>query len=401
MKAGEEYDVAIAGAGLAGGSLALRLAGSGLRVVLLDAAAFPREKLCGEFLSPECWGVLGRLGLTQAVETAGYEAITRMRLTTPGGRELEAPIKGADREPGIGISRGVLDHLIISEAARAGVHVIERARVSGPVIENGQVRGVVARHPERGPFEVRATVTIAADGRQSALVKKTGKTRGRSWWRPGLFGLKRHLRISSSEIVEPAGCVSLHVVPGGYVGSCRIGDNSARQGVNLCGLLPESLAKHHRGDLDQVIQAVGRRNPALDALWKSCEPAGDWKTISGVRVECSRPSIEGILYAGDCQGTVDPLGGQGMTMALLGAEEIAAYVSRAVAEGTVSSALQHDYDRAWHTRFDSRIGLCRLFHHALVNPWVIEGASLLGLLGGQILSAGYGLTREPRVLPEV
>ena len=190
-------------------------------------------------------------------------------------------------------------------------------------------------------------------------------------------------------------------MPGGYVGSCRIGGDGTGKGINLCGLLPEKLASYYRGDLNQVIQAVGRQNPALEALWKNCEPAGDWKTISGVRVECSRPSVEGILYAGDCQGTVDPLGGQGMTMALLGAEEIAAYVSRAVAEGTVSAALQQDYDRAWHTRFDSRINLCRLFHHALVNPWVIEGASLLGILGGKILSAGYGLTREPRVLPEV
>ena len=149
---GERHDVAIAGGGLAGGSLALRLARAGLRVVLLDASAFPREKLCGEFLSPECWGVLRRLGLDHAVREAGYEAIGRMRLTTPSGRVLEASIPGAETQPGIGMSRGVLDHLIVAEAAAAGVDVVERARVTGPWIEGGRVVGVVGRHARARGF---------------------------------------------------------------------------------------------------------------------------------------------------------------------------------------------------------------------------------------------------------
>ncbi|MBV8229467.1 MAG: FAD-dependent monooxygenase, partial [Planctomycetaceae bacterium] len=68
------FDVVIAGAGLAGGSLALRLARVGARVALLDPARFPRDKLCGEFLSPECWGVLDDLGLAGAVTRRGYRA---------------------------------------------------------------------------------------------------------------------------------------------------------------------------------------------------------------------------------------------------------------------------------------------------------------------------------------
>jgi 2-polyprenyl-6-methoxyphenol hydroxylase-like FAD-dependent oxidoreductase len=77
------FDVAIAGAGVAGGSLALRLARDGARVALLDPAGFPRDKLCGEFLSPECWGVFDRLGLTESVVQLGYHPIHRVRLTTP------------------------------------------------------------------------------------------------------------------------------------------------------------------------------------------------------------------------------------------------------------------------------------------------------------------------------
>src|SRR4051794_14113396 len=85
-----DYDVAIAGAGLAGSALALMLARGGARVALLDPARFPREKLCGEFLSPECWGAFDRLGIAPDVEAAGYHAIRTVRVTTPSGREVES-----------------------------------------------------------------------------------------------------------------------------------------------------------------------------------------------------------------------------------------------------------------------------------------------------------------------
>ncbi len=60
----DRFDVVIAGAGLAGSSLALRLARAGVAVALLDPSRFPRDKICGEFLSPECWDAFDDLGLT-------------------------------------------------------------------------------------------------------------------------------------------------------------------------------------------------------------------------------------------------------------------------------------------------------------------------------------------------
>src|SRR3954469_24638507 len=107
------FDVVIAGAGPAGGSLALRLATAGLRVALVDAARFPRDKLCGEFLSPEAWGALADLGLAEAVAGSGYRPIRRVRLTTPSGRVLDAEFPGP---PGIGLGRSVLDDLLVQHA---------------------------------------------------------------------------------------------------------------------------------------------------------------------------------------------------------------------------------------------------------------------------------------------
>jgi flavin-dependent dehydrogenase len=387
------FDVVIAGAGPAGGTLALRLARPGARVALVDRARFPRDKLCGEFLSPECWGVLERLGLAPAVRRLGFHPIRRVRITTPRGRAVEADVSGPDGLPGIGLSRSALDDLIVREARAAGVTVIEEARVIGPVVRDGCVAGVVARRGAGEPIEVLAAVTVAADGRRSTLVQRTGTTRGRHWLRPRMFGLKRHLAVTADGDTEPPGTVGLHLVAGGYVGACRIEPGRA----NLCGLLPESVLRQHRGDLDRLADDAFPGNPVLGRLWSSARPAGAWKTVAGVRVESSRPSIPGILYVGDCQGTIDPLGGQGMTMALLGAEMLAPFVARALAGARpgAGAPVQAAYDAAWHDRFDRRVRLCRAFHHALVNPLLIDAASTLRTLAPRLLALGFDRTRDP------
>jgi flavin-dependent dehydrogenase len=160
--------------------------------------------------------------------------------------------------------------------------------------------------------------------------------------------------------------------------------------------MPEVVVRRHRGDLDRVVHDGLGRNPAMARLAASALPVGDWKTVAGVRVEVSIPRVCGIFYAGDCQGTVDPLGGQGMTMALLGAEILAPLVQRAlISAPDALPALQRAAQAQWHHRFDRRVRLCRLLHHALVNPLLIDAAASLGALAPRLLNACYRQTRDP------
>ncbi|MBX6312960.1 MAG: FAD-dependent monooxygenase [Isosphaeraceae bacterium] len=388
------FEVAIAGAGPAGASLALKLARRGVRIALLDAAVFPRDKLCGEFLSPEAWSVLDRLGLANEVAQSGYHAIRRVRLSTPRGRILDAEILRPDGRPGLGLSRSILDNLLVQQARKAGATVFEGCRVGGPIIRDGRVVGLRGRHAVLGAIEVEATVVIAADGRRSVLVQQTGMIRGGSRFRPRYFGLKRHLTIAEPIAAGPDGTVSLHLLPGGYGGICRIEGSL----TNLCALLPESALHRHRGRLDDLATDWFGRNPILARCWRSAVPASGWKTVSGIRVEVATPRLPGILYAGDCQGTVDPLGGQGMTMALLGAELLTPFVAQALASGGADPCLQRAYVTAWHRRFDRRVRLCRLFHHILVNPALIDLASAWRPLATWLLAAGYRRTRDPETM---
>ena len=193
-------------------------------------------------------------------------------------------------------------------------------------------------------------------------------------------------------MIEPPGAVGLHLVPGGYGGTCRIDGGL----TNFCALLPEAAVRRHRGNLDKVVRQCLGRNPALAQLVEASVAVGDWKTVAGVRVEVSTPRLPGIFYAGDCQGTVDPLGGQGMTMALQGAEILAPIVEQALASGPdAASALQRAAQAGWHRRFDRRVRLCRLLHHVLVNPVLIDAAASLGALAPRLLNACFRQTRDP------
>jgi flavin-dependent dehydrogenase len=123
--ASRPFDVAIAGAGLAGASLALRLARTGARVALLDPGVFPRDKLCGEFLSPESWGCWSgwawptRWPARATSRSAGCASRRR------GAASWRPTSSGPDGRPGIGLSRSVLDDLLVRRARAAGAEVFE------------------------------------------------------------------------------------------------------------------------------------------------------------------------------------------------------------------------------------------------------------------------------------
>ena len=384
------FDVVIAGAGLAGASLAMGLANAGARVALLDPGRFPREKLCGEFLSPEAWGALERLGVAEEVARSGYHPIRRVRLTTPRGTVLEADVIGPDGRPGIGLGRATLDALLVRRAAEAGASVLEGTRVGRPLVREGRVVGVEARHDTEGPIRLHAAITVAADGRHSGLVRRTGTSRRASRSGSGHFGLKRHVLVNDPAAGEPEGMVGLHAVAGGYVGTCRVDGTR----TNLCGLLPTTALRPHRGDLDRLADAEFRRNPALAKLWSASTPAEPWKAVAGVEIVSSRPRMAGIFYAGDARGTVDPLGGQGMTMALLGAEILIPFLLAALQDGRSVASLNDAYHFAWRRRFRRRIRLCRLFHHILTRPRLLDLSPALGPLAPKILAACYHATRD-------
>jgi len=168
-------DVLIAGAGPAGCMAGIVLARAGVRVLMFDRARFPRPKLCGDSLNPGALALLRRLGLSGFAERRGVPA-DGMVVTGEAGVRIEA--RYPEGVHGRFISRGDLDWWLLEQAIAAGVEFEDNVRVVSALFaarrQREEVAGARVRQPGRDARMVPARLTIAADGRRSALAVGLG-----------------------------------------------------------------------------------------------------------------------------------------------------------------------------------------------------------------------------------
>jgi menaquinone-9 beta-reductase len=158
------YDLAIAGDGPAGSAAAWQAAQTGARVVVLDRAEFPRDKPCGDALTPRAVSYLQKMGL--ADEVAKFHRLNRATIFSPSEWELSFPRRPGMPDRGYGARRRELDTLLLKNAESAGAEVRQSAEVVGPIVDDGgRVTGVTLKTGE----QVLADAVIAADGAYSPV----------------------------------------------------------------------------------------------------------------------------------------------------------------------------------------------------------------------------------------
>src|SRR5215207_2777748 len=119
-KSRRSFDVIIAGAGPAGSSAAIHLARERLRVLLVEQKKFPRAKLCGEFISPECRRHFEALGVTGAITNSEPASITETVFYSARGHHLTIPSSWFGEPVALGLSRAVMDNLLLRRARECG-----------------------------------------------------------------------------------------------------------------------------------------------------------------------------------------------------------------------------------------------------------------------------------------
>ena len=275
--------VTVAGAGPAGTAAALSAIESGAAVTILDRSAFPRHKVCGEFLSPEIMPLLDRLGVADRVMAAAPARMTRVALRM-GRRER-------------------IDHL--PETA----YGLSRYRFDAILLDAAVERGAAFERRDAGAAE---PPLVLATGRCSPASSRDDKG-------DRLFGFKSHFRGPSDDAVEL------------YFGDgCYIGVNPVEGGLtNVCGLAPQRNLARAGFDIDEFIHTQQPLSKRLAPL----ERAMDWvHTGPLVFTNGLNPAggREGVYPAGDALSFVDPFTGTGQLNAVI----TGVLAGRAAARGT-------------------------------------------------------------------
>ena len=331
-----EVDVAIVGAGPAGSTLAALLANRGLSVALADRDTFPRDKLCGEFLSYDALPIAGHLGVLAELDRRGAPRIETCRVV---GRRRTYEF--ALPQPARGVSRLLFDDLLFRTAIAAGAHDRSGETVSDLKALNARV--VVGAWGRWGRFDTQL---------KRAFVRDRAHRN---------FGFKRHYSGPS-----PANTIELYAFHRGYLGV-----NAIEGGLtNICGLVHESRLAGHRGRWDAFVEAIRGEERTLDALYARHPPAQEGFLSSEPVIFRARSAVEeGVFMVGDASGIIDPLTGNGMAMAMQSALLAAPYIVRAVAGEDAAD----EYRRAHHELFASRIRWSRAVAALLSRPAVLDG----------------------------
>jgi geranylgeranyl reductase family protein len=346
-------DVAVVGGGPAGAAVATFLAQRGHDVVLLEEARFPRDKVCGEAVSPEAWRLLAAMGAEGAVRALGPQPLRGMRLFAPDGTTF-AGAYGGDRR-GLSLRRSAFDRALLDAARAAGVEVLEGVRVSGLVPDSRPATGVRCEGP-RAPERLRARLVVAADGRRSRVARQLGllteHPRLRRWavrghW-SGMHGL--------------ADEGEMHVGGGGYCGVAPLPAGEA----NVAFVLEGRELRGAAGDLTAFYRATLARWPRVAERLQGARLLAPPRAVGPLALVAARVSAPGALLVGDAAGFFDPFTGEGVTLALRSAELAAEVADRGLRGAGTADLREYDRRREEATRHKFRLN--RLIQRIVAWP---------------------------------
>jgi len=383
--AADEADVIVVGAGPSGSTTAYYLANAGLDVLLLEKSHFPREKVCGDGLTPRAVKALVAMGVPISADD-GWLPNKGLRVVGAGMR-LELPWPDLTSYPGYGLVRTRLDfdQRLAQRASRAGAKLIEGVNVTGPVIDErtGRITGVTARpaggkradSSDAGAERVyRGRLVIAADGNSSRLSVSMGLRKRDD--RPIGVAVRAYYTSPRHEDDYLESWLDLwdgdRQLPG-YGWIFGMGDGTSNVGL---GLLNTSAAF---GNTDYH---------ALLHRWLAGMPP-EWGFTEDNRVGPVRGAAlpmafnrtphytRGLVLVGDAAGMVNPFNGEGIAYAMESGELAARIVTQALAAPTWPGAekVLNSYPRVLADAYGGYYALGRTFVKAIGQPDLMRFAT--------------------------
>ena len=369
-------DVLVVGCGPAGSATAAWLARAGREVTVLDAARFPRDKTCGDGLTPRAMAEVDRLGL------GGWarERITIRGLDLRGfGHERRVPWPAGDHGgTGSAVRRTVFDDRLREVAVEAGAVVLDGVRVTG--VDKGDDDEVVA--VRAGDERIACRTLVVADGVRSPV----GKMLGRAWHRDTVYAVAARSYVRSGkhdhpwigsdlELRDEAGAIQP-----GYGWVFPLGDGEVNLGVGALA----TAARPAKVAVKELLQHYAR---GVRGDW---ELEGDPRAVTSALLPMGG-AVSGVAgrnwaAVGDAAACVNPLNGEGIDYALEGGRLLAELICAGAGPGTAG-----DLTRAWpellRTTYGESFAIARDAALLLTFPKFLPLAGPIGMRSPALMTA--------------
>ena len=310
------YDVIVVGAGPAGTACSTLLARHDLRVLLLDKARFPREKICGDCINPKCWPIFELLGVASTLRQQGFHVIDSFRLTNNAGIVVRGKILPESDSPLFSIKRSILDALLLENAARSGANVLEKTAVVDVQWSAG--RDVVVRTAGENRFlEFRADYLVGADGRNSLVAKKILEKDDIPQERHGERRISdKRLRVGvqwhTHHQPQAGSAVEFFLFASGYCGIVNVDDRAATVAM----VTTPDLARLGQHDFPRFLEKTLYSNPAARMRFPSLTPPKVLSTAFPIHPRLHDSGERRVFLIGDARQTVEPFTGEGVFFAM-------------------------------------------------------------------------------------
>ena len=371
-----QYDVVIIGGGLAGLCNAIHLAKKNISVVVFEKNEYPKNKVCGEYISNEVLPYLNYLGID--VFELGANKIDQFELSTTNNKLLNSKLPLG----GFGISRYCLDEKLAQKARSKSVSI--RKETVNAIEFNDDLFTITTQ----SNLQLKSKIVIGAYGKRANLDKKLQRD----------FIKKKSPYLAVKTYATgnfPQDTVALHNFEGGYCGVSKV----EKDKINICYITNYSSFKKYKGIADFEEKVVLKNSYLRDIYASSNFLLEKPLSISQISFETKKPIENHIIMCGDTAGMIHPLCGNGMSMAMRAAQIasnlIADYFSKKIDS---RSELEKQYTKQWNKEFKTRLSaghvVANLFRKPTISSISLNVLKSLPFLLPAIIKLTHGKTMK-------